>query len=164
MTPKKLSGKIYFLITVTLIYLVAYLFNENLFFSSLQKTLEMFLKIIPILIVTLGIMILVNLLITPERIRKHLLDKSKFKRYFYFILFGIIVSGPPYIIFPILKDLKDKGVSNDLLAVFLYNRNVKIPFLIVMIYYFGIKFTIINSFLIIIFSIFNGLLVKKFTD
>lgn len=164
MKNKKISGKIYFLLFVVLVYATVYLFDANLFTSSLQKTLDMFIKIVPILFLTFAIMTLVNYFVTSERIKKHLLDKSIFKKYFYFVLFGIFVSGPPYIIFPMLKDLKNKGVTNDLLAIFLYNRNVKIPFLIVMIYYFGVKFTVINSVLIIIFSIFNGLLVKKFTD
>lgn len=163
MKKRKIPGKIYFLFFVVLVYATVYFFNADLVFFSLQKTLDMFIKIVPILFLTFAIMTLVNFLITPERIKKHLLDKSKVKRYFYFTLFGILVSGPPYIIFPILKDLKDKGVTNDLLAVFLYNRNVKIPFLLAMIYYFGLKFTIINSILIITFSILSGILIKKLT-
>jgi uncharacterized membrane protein YraQ (UPF0718 family) len=93
---------------------------------------------------------------------KYLGQEAGLKGWLLAIIGGILVSGPPYILFPLLKDLKKKGMSNALLAVFLYNRNVKIPFFPVMIYYFGLTYTVIISFYIIIFSIFNGLLINFF--
>ena len=51
-------------------------------------------------------------------------------------------------------------MRNSLLAVLLYNRNVKIPFIPAMIYYFGLKFTVFISLYIIIFSVLNGKLIE----
>ncbi|MBW2540150.1 MAG: hypothetical protein JRE27_11165 [Deltaproteobacteria bacterium] len=75
----------------------------------------------------------------------------------------MLVSGPPYVLYPLLGELKKRGMTNSLLAVFLYNRNVKIPFIPAMIYYFGLKFTIILSVYIIIFSIMNGKIMEALT-
>ena len=63
-------------------------------------------------------------------------------------------------LYPLFGDLQKKGMRNALVAVILYNRNVKIPFIPVMIYYFGYSFTIIISLFIIFFSIFNGMIVE----
>ncbi|MFH1428104.1 MAG: permease [Patescibacteria group bacterium] len=120
----------------------------------------MFIKIVPILLVVFIIMILVNIYFTKERIGKYLGEKSGIRGWVYAIISGILVSGPPYVLFPLLGEFKKQGMKNSLLAVFLYNRNVKIPFLPVMIYYFGLGFTLILSLYIIIFSILNGKIIK----
>jgi hypothetical protein len=60
-----------------------------------------------------------------------------------------------------LAEFRRHGVRPALLAVFLYNRNVKIPFLPVMVYYFGLRYTVVVSGLIIIFSLLNGLLLER---
>ncbi|MCD4693857.1 hypothetical protein K8R62_00675, partial [bacterium] len=77
---------------------------------------------------------------------------------------GVLISGPPYVLFPLLGDLKKKGMSNSLIAVLLYNRNVKITFIPVMIYYFGLEFTVIISILIILFSVPNAWLVAHLSQ
>jgi len=63
--------------------------------------------------------------------------------------------------YPLLADLKEKGMKNSLIATFLYNRAIKIPLIPITIYYFGIKLTIILTIYMIIFSIINGILVGK---
>jgi hypothetical protein len=45
--------------------------------------------------------------------------------------------GPIYAWYPLLKELREKGAANSLIAIFLGNRAVK-PFLLpIMISYFG---------------------------
>ena len=59
-----------------------------------------------------------------------------------------------------LADLRKLGMSNKLIAIFLYNRAIKIPLLIMLVYYFGLSFTITVTILIILFSVINGWLVE----
>jgi uncharacterized membrane protein YraQ (UPF0718 family) len=153
----------YIFLALTLVgYGVMALFDPAYAEQAFSNFLAMLVRIIPILGVVFIIMFLTNLLITPERMEKHMGKESGLRGWIYSIFLGIIVSGPPYVLFPLLGDLKKQGMKNELLAAFLYNRNVKIPFLPVMVFYFGLSYTIILSAYIILFSILNGLLVGRF--
>ena len=161
--PKqKFSGGIKFFLIVLVVYFIIALFNAEAVEIALMNFLRMIWKIIPILMVVFFAMILINLYFTEKRIKKYFGQQSGIKGWIYAIISGILISGPPYVLYPFLGELKKHGMKNSLLAVFLYNRNVKIPFIPVMIYYFGLGFVIIISFYIIAFSILNGVLVEKF--
>jgi uncharacterized membrane protein YraQ (UPF0718 family) len=151
-----------FLLLVILLYLILGLCDFDLIKNGFLYTLNIFFKIVPILFLLILINLLINKYFQPKTIVKYLGKKSGFKGWGLSVISGILISGPPYILFPLLKDLKQKGMNQALIAVFLYNRNVKIPFLPVMVYYFGLTYTAILSVYIIIFSIFNGLLIKFF--
>jgi uncharacterized membrane protein YraQ (UPF0718 family) len=159
---KKNNSSLKFLLAVLGLYVLLSFFNLSFVLENLIKTFFIFLKLMPILVIIFLIMFLVNKYLQVNKVEKYLGNKSGKSGWFYSVLFGILVSGPPYILFPLLKDLKKKGMKNSLIAVFLYNRNVKIPFLPVMIYYFGLSFTVVLSFYVIVFSIFNGILIDFF--
>jgi uncharacterized membrane protein YraQ (UPF0718 family) len=155
---KKTSGGMKFLISVIVLYLIIAVFNYSFVQNSFLNFLKIYFKIIPILGMVFIFMVFVNLYFTEKRINKYLGKEAGIKGWFYSIIAGILVSGPPYILFPLLKDLKKKGMKISLVAVFLYNRNVKIPFLPVMVYYFGWEYTLILSVYIMVFSILSGVL------
>ncbi|TRZ78115.1 hypothetical protein D4R87_01340 [bacterium] len=158
---KKISGGMKFFIGVLFAYAIVTLLNFQLAQESISDFLQMFLKIIPILFLVFFIMVATDLYFTKEKVGKYLGEESGIRGWLYAIIAGILVSGPPYILFPLLQGFKEKGVKDSLLAVFLYNRNVKLQFMPVMIYYFGLKFTILVSIYIIIFSVFNGMIVGR---
>jgi uncharacterized membrane protein YraQ (UPF0718 family) len=153
---KKTSAGVKFLFGVIAVYVVAAFFDFELFLTGLKQTGLMFWRLIPILLLVLGIMFAINKFVKTDRIKKHLGEESGWKGWVWAMITGILISGPPYILFPLLQELKEKGMKNSLIAVFLYNRNVKIPFFPVMVYYFGLAFTIIISVYIIVFSVFSG--------
>jgi len=163
MILKKLNLKINtsqkFLLGVLLFYFFVFIFYPSLFFSSLKDFFSILFRIAPLLGIVFGAIFLVNLFVKQKNIQKHFGKDSGIRGWIYAIIAGILISGPPYILYPFLGELKKQGAKNSLLAVFLYNRNVKIPFFPVMVYYFGMKYTIIVSSLIVLFSILNGLLI-----
>jgi len=63
-----------------------------------------------------------------------------------------------------LADLRDKGMANSYIVVFLYNRAIKPQLLPIMIYYFGWLFVAVLTFYMIIASIINGLIVNKIME
>jgi uncharacterized membrane protein YraQ (UPF0718 family) len=72
------------------------------------------------------------------------------------VLAGIISTGPIYAWYPLLKDLKKKGVGSHLIAIFLHNRSVK-PFLLpVMISFFGFAYVVILVSMTILASLALG--------
>ena len=151
-----------FLGGMVLIYFIVYFFQPSLVWKSAIETLSTFVDLIPILVLVFVVMLIVNIYFNDDKISKHLGEDSGWKGWLYAIIAGILVSGPPYILFPLFGELKEKGMKNSLIAVFFFNKNVKIPFIPVMIYYFGTAFTIVLSVYIILFSIPNGYLVGKF--
>jgi len=159
-TKNKLSGGMKFFLVVLFLYFIVALFNIQLAKDSIINFLQMFIKIIPILSIVFVIMIGVNLYFSKERTKKYLGEKSGIRGWIYTIIAGIVALGPAYFFYPLLEELKKHGMKNSLQAAFLFNRNIKIPLIPVMIYYFGFKYTIVISFYIIVFSIFDGYLVE----
>jgi uncharacterized membrane protein YraQ (UPF0718 family) len=150
-----------FLLIAFLIYLVSGLFFYPVFEGSLLTFGRMFLNIIPVLVLVFFFMFLTNLVLTNERTVEYLGEKSGLKGWMVAISGGILSTGPIYMWYPLLSDLKEKGMKSSLIATFLYNRTVKIPLLPIMIYYFGWMFTIILTIYMIVFSVIDGLIVGR---
>ena len=77
---------------------------------------------------------------------------------------GIVSAGPIYAWYPMLKDLRERGVGHSLLAVFLVNRAVK-PFLLpMMISFFGWAYVLILTVLTVAGSLCVGFVVGALLD
>ena len=156
----KVSGRIKFLIIILLVYLIVGLINPTISLNALRYFVGMLPKVLPILTLVFIILFFTNMLLSPSKINKHLGKNSGVKGWLYAIAGGIFISGPPYILYPMLGELKKHGARNGLLATMLYNRNVKIYFLPAIIYYFNLRYAVILSIYIILFSILNGILLE----
>ena len=157
----RLAGRWKFLLLVITLYLLTGWLDPDLAKTALLGFVGMLRKVLPILAMVFVILLLINLLLKPEQIKDHLGQDAGPKAWFYAVIGGILISGPPFILYPMLAEFKKHGARNDLIAVFLYNRNVKIPFLPVMAYYFGLRYTVIVSLLIILFSLLNGFILGR---
>jgi uncharacterized membrane protein YraQ (UPF0718 family) len=153
---KFLNGRVKFLLVMLAVYSVLALLNPILFEKSFQYFLKILFQIIPLLGFVYLILFLTNLFLDPGWIKKHVGKKSGVSGWLYAILGGILISGPPYILYPMLAEMRNYGARNGLIATMLYNRNVKIHFLPALVYYFGIKYTVVLSIYILLFSILNG--------
>jgi len=96
----------------------------------------------------------------PKFVLKHL-GKKGLKKWFFVIVGGILSSGPIYLWYPLLADLKKKGLNDGLVACFLYNRAIKIPMLPLAIIYFSWQYILILAVVMAVFSVIQGLLVNK---
>ena len=161
---RKLSGSVKFFLATVFLYVIIFFTNPELFHNSWNNFLQMIYKIIPLLVLIFPIMFLVNHFVKPDKIKKYFGKQASLKADLYATIAGILISGPPYVLYPMLGDLKKNGMSNRALAIFLYNRNVKIPFVPVMIAYFGLAFTIIISVLIVIFGFLSGKIIDFFVE
>ena len=161
---KKMNGGIKLFLIVLALYFIVGIFNLQLVKEAALNFFYMLIKIIPILFIVFIVMIGADIYFTKEKTSRFVGNESGIKGWIYAVISGILISGPPYILYPLLGNLKKRGMKNSLLAALLYNRNIKIPFIPVMIYYFGLKFTIVISVYIIIFSIFNGILVSVIVE
>lgn len=149
-----------FLGIVIVLYLVLSFFNPEKIYSSLHASLDIIIQILPILVLVIFMMGVANYFLKPKKVSKYLGGESGIKGWVLAISMGILSHGPIYVWYPLLKDLRDHGMRSGLVAVFLYNRAIKIPLLPVMIFYFGIGFVIILSFYMIIASVIEGKIIE----
>jgi len=155
-----LSGRIKFLLFTLALYGVAALFDPALTLAALKYFTVILAKVVPVLALVFVVLFLTNLFLKPERIRRHLGSESGLRGWFYAVVGGIFISGPPYVLYPMLGELQKHGARNALIATMLYNRNVKIHFLPAIIYYFGLRYTVVLSVYILLFSLVNGKLLE----
>jgi uncharacterized membrane protein YraQ (UPF0718 family) len=158
---KKIGANWLFLIAVILLYLILGLWELEIAVAALKVFLALLKRILPVLGIVFALIFLSNLLLNPKIVSRYLGKGANKRGWPVAIIAGILSMGPIYLWYPLLGELKAKGMRDALIAVFLYNRAVKIPLVPVMIYYFGLRVVIIVTVLMILFSIGNGLLVER---
>ena len=157
---KQISVAWYFLIVILLVYFFLFIFKQDLFFQSTAFFNSVIFKIIPIFVLVFVLMSITNYFVTPKFVSKHLNEKGV-KKWIYIIIGGVLSTGPIYMWYPLLADLKNKGLSYGLIACFLYNRGIKITLLPIAIFYFGWKYVLVLSLAMIFVSIIQGILLNK---
>ena len=152
---------IYFLSLVSFLYLGLVFLDFQIFLGSLKESWKLTLRIAPIMVIVLFFMVLLNHFVHPEMMKRYLGKGSGIKGYLLAIATGIFSHGPIFVWYPLLKDFKKEGMNSGLIAVFLYNRAVKIPILPLMIAYFGIQYVSLLIFYTIVASVFEGVIIDK---
>ncbi len=157
---KKISPAVYFLSLVILGYFVLFLFKRANFYVALKFTFVILSKVVPVLVLVFVLMVLVNYYLDSKVILKYI-QGSNIRKWFFTVLAGILSSGPIYMWYPLLAELKNKGLDNGLLACFLYNRAIKLPLLPILLLYFSWPYVVTITLIMIIFSILQGLIINK---
>ena len=89
------------------------------------------------------LLLVFNLFLKPAHIVKIFGKKSGVKGLILSSTAGIISMGPVYAWYPLLKELREKGATHSLIAIFINSRAIK-PFLLpVMISYFGVGYVLV---------------------
>ena len=151
----KFKGVKFFLIVVAT-YIIVAIFNFDTALNSLFKAFDIFKTILPILLIVVILTAIINFYLDPKTLAKHLGEDGGFKGFLIATVAGVLSHGPMYAWYPLLNELRKHGVKDGLIATFLYARAVKIPMLPLMAIYFGVKFTITFTILILIFAVLQG--------
>jgi uncharacterized membrane protein YraQ (UPF0718 family) len=157
---QRIGSQAGFLAICIVAYAAAALVDQGLFVESLAYSAGIFVGILPVMALVFGMMFLSNLLLDTKRISSIMGKGSGIKGWAVAIAGGILSAGPIYMWFPLLSDLKEKGMKYSLIAAFLYNRAVKIPLMPLMIVYFGWEFTAVLALMMMGFSVINGVVVE----
>lgn len=157
---KKISPDEYFLIAMGVLYAVVFAIDRGLFKESLFFSGQMLIKILPAFIFIFLLMFVINLFVTRKTVLKYLGRKGWLK-WAFAVVGGIISTGPIYAWYPLLGELKDKGMSYGAVTCFLYNRPVKLPLLPVFIVYFDLSFVVVLILVMITASIIQGKIMDK---
>ncbi|MCK4689028.1 MAG: permease [Candidatus Marinimicrobia bacterium] len=154
----------YFLGVVILLYFLLFIFYPDKIEKSLIISGKLLVQLVPIFLLIIFFMGVINYFVNFNQIKKYVGKKSGLKGWLIVMVAGILSHGPIYMWYPLLKDLQKKGVRNGLIATFLYNRAIKPALLPLMILYFGIIYVIILTIVMIIASIFQGIIIEKMVE
>ncbi len=153
-------GLIFFLATSGLT-LILWLVHPAAVVRAVPFFVSLLGRIWPVLIFVFGLLFLSNLFLSPQLVKRWLGHASRKRGWLIAIAGGILSSGPIYLWYPLLRELKEHGMRTALAAAFLYNRSVKPALLPLLIYYFGWGLTLILTVYTVAFSIIQGLIVER---
>lgn len=150
----------YFIAAVVFVYIVVAVIDFNLFLRSIVLFSDVVIKIIPIFVIIYILMTITHYFITPRFVTKHFTE-SGLRKWLYIVIGGILSTGPIYMWYPLLADLKKRGIQYGYIATFLYSRAIKIPLLPVILFYFNAKYVIILTIAMIVTSVVQGLMINR---
>jgi uncharacterized membrane protein YraQ (UPF0718 family) len=153
------EGAFFFLVLTA--YGILGIYDFGLSKNALSTLAGLIARIAPILLLVFVLMFLTNLFFESNLVVRFLGKGSGLKGWMLAIAGGIVSSGPIYMWYPLLGDLKEKGMKDSLIATFLYNRAIKIPLFPMMVYYFGWDFALVLSLYMVLFSLADGVLVQS---
>jgi uncharacterized membrane protein YraQ (UPF0718 family) len=146
---------------VALLYLFAAFVNSADAYEALTNSFKVLKTILPILLVVVLLMAIINSFIQPKKIAKHLGKESGIKGWVIALLSGLFSHGSGYVWYPMLSDLRRHGVKDGLIVTFFYARAIKLPWLPMMIAYFGTGFTIALTFYILLGALLQGVIADR---
>jgi len=166
---KEKSGKItrggvIFLLIVTCLYALTFLVDAELALNALAFATRLLYRLLPVLLLVFALIFLSNLLVRPDWVRANMGRSSGLRGWIVAVVGGILSVGPIYAWYALLRDLRAKGMRTALIAVFLYNRGIKLPLLPLMIHYFGVAYTLVLAAYMTLFSLLSGILVEKIVE
>lgn len=157
---RRKSTHLIFPLFIAIVYFAAFWVAPIKTKAALGYSLQIFLKMLPILGIVAIVMFLFNLI--DDRKVKALIKKSPHQlHYLVMIILGVLSHGPIYAWYPLMGNFRDKGISNGSIAAFLYARSIKLPFFPLAAVYFGLDYIIILSLFLLIFSYLQALIFDK---
>jgi len=157
---QKLNGR-YLLPLVLLGYALLYNYYPDKTIEALSKSLSTLLHLLPVFLLVIVLMGIFTALMSAKRIAKLLGKQSGIKGWVISVVGGILSHGSSYIWYQMLANLREQKVSDGLIVTFLYTRAIKLPWLPLMVSYFGYAFTVLLMLYIITGAIIQGMIVEK---
>ena len=146
---------------ILIMYFLIWLFNFNLFINAWKDFLNVLInEILLVLIIVFIFMFILNILLEKENIKDKIKKSKSSTKYIISIIWWILSTWPSYMWYPFLKQLNDNWLNYGHISTFMYARAVKIQFLLVMIFYFWLKYTIIFNIVLIFLSFISWILIN----
>ena len=146
---------------VVLLYLVLGLLYPDKTVAALGESFGVLKMIIPILLLVFFLMALLNAYIDEKAISRHMGEESGIKGWLLALVGGILSHGPGYVWYPLLQNLREQGAKEGLIVAFIYARAIKIPWIPLMITYFGWSFTLVYTFWVVVGAWLQGIIAQR---
>jgi len=146
------------------VYLLAILLSPKKIALLNKNIINLFIKIFPVLILIFVFMFILELFFPIKKMATLMKKQKDFVLWLVAVFTGILSTGSIYLWYPILKELKDNGVKDEIIAIFIFNRAIKLQLLPMMILYFGLKYVAILTLVMIFISVIYGFVFKLIND
>ncbi len=153
------TGKV-MLAGVIILYAIFAYVDPDKTFKAFMEAFGVLKMVIPIILVVFFLMALLDVSVDEKKISKHFGYESGLRGWMLAIIAGILSHGPGYVWYPLLQNLREHGAKDSLIFAFIYARSIKLPWLPLMISYFGWIFTGVFSLYIVIAAVLQGMLVE----
>ena len=146
---------------VSVLYIITFFLSPETGKQALAASGGVLKMIAPILLIVFFLMALLNTSIDSKYIAKHLGKESGVKGWLIALGGGILSHGPAYVWYPMLSEMREQGARDGLIVAFFYTRSIKLPWLPLMVSYFGLLFTVLLTFFVILGAWLQGLIADR---
>lgn len=129
--------------------------------AALAAFIHMTRSIVPVLGLVFVLILLTEHFLTPARTRAWLGRDAGVRGWLMALAAGILSTGPVYVWYGLLAELRARGMRTALLAVVLYARAIKLPLLPLLAHYFGVTYMLVLSVLVAVFAVLSGLILER---
>jgi len=158
---KPVRGRTIFLVTIVVAYGIVFSVAPDHAVEAIRKSFELLHSVLPAFLGVFVLMTLSELFLDTKRLMRIVGSGAGTSGWMIAVFGGMLSSGPIYLWYPLLADLRGRGMRDGYVAAFLLARAVKIPLLPVMAVSFGWAFTITFSTLLLIFSVLGGMVSER---
>ncbi len=140
---------------IFLLALSLFLVPGNLATNVFRRFNALFIHVFPGIVLVFLLIFAFNLFLEEEKIKKYFSAK-KGKNRIWAVGLGVLSGGPIYAWYPLLADLRKKGLDDFLIVSFLYGRAIKLPMIPFLFFYFSVKIVVIWTLVMVVFAFLNG--------
>ena len=151
------KGSYIFLAVMVIAYVVLYIVSPDKTLDALLYVLNIIKEILPILLMVYVFMLAFSF-INEKKLRATIEKAPMALKYVLMGALGTLSHGPIYAWYPFLKDLNEKGLSQGTVGTFLYARGIKLTLLPMLVSFFNLKYVIVLTITLFIFSLMEGIL------
>jgi uncharacterized membrane protein YraQ (UPF0718 family) len=153
-------GNWLFLGVVILLYAVGAALDAATIDRALSLFVSIARQVIPVFVLVFVLVFFTNLLVRPETVARHLGAGAGCRGWMIALFAGIVSMGPVFLWYPMLADLREKGMRTAFIATFLSARAIKLTLIPLMIFYFGAAFTTVLTAYLAGFALLAGYLTE----
>ncbi len=154
--------RVVYLLLTTLILFFIRLFQPAKAVIVIEVALTTFKNVIGIIISVMILVGLASVWLKPQGIIKFLGKESGFKGLLFASVIGILLTGPLYAVFPLLKTLREKGARGaSIAAIITAWGGIRLPLIPLEIHFLGLSFFFLRNFLLFLLTIPTSLLIEK---
>jgi len=147
-------------LTVGTLYLWALAVDPARTWQAVQVSSALFASVAMIIVAVFGLAGLIQVWLDRERVARLLGREGGIRALLLAALFGTLLIGPSYVIFPLLKTVREQGARWAVLGIVLAAWAVKIPMLPLEMEFLGWRFSLARSLLTLLFAFPIGLLLE----
>ncbi len=155
------NSGLYLLLIVSAVYLGLYHYFPGKTLDALLESVSILLHLLPVFFLVITLMSILTALINAKKMAQLLAVEHGAKSWLLAVVGGVFSHGSSFIWYQLLANLRDYKVNECLLMTFLYARAIKLPWLPLMVSYFGYAFTGVLMFYIMIAALAQGLIAQK---